>query len=154
MESIVSEMLSSYEHGAIGRRHFVAAVAAMIAGGSGAAGSGSPFKGVGINHIALRVGEIARSRQFYSSLLGMPVIRSDDTSCFLRLGSEFLALFRRPEPGLDHYCIAIDDFRPDEVMRKLKQQDLEPRRPAGTDRIYFHDPDGIEVQFSAADHRA
>jgi catechol 2,3-dioxygenase-like lactoylglutathione lyase family enzyme len=154
MEAIVSEMLGSYEQGKISRRRLVAALAAMAGGGARAAGAGSPFRGAGLNHIALRVADIGRSREFYKNLLGLPVLRGDDSSCFLGLGPHFLTLFRREQAGLDHYCIAIDGFKPDAVMQKLKQEGLNARRPPGTDRIYFDDPDGIEVQFSAVDHRA
>jgi catechol 2,3-dioxygenase-like lactoylglutathione lyase family enzyme len=75
-------------------------------------------------------------------------------SCFLKLGDEFLTLFQNRNPGLDHYCVEIETFRPDEVMDQLKREGLQPRRPDGTDRIYFRDPDGLEVQFAAVGHQA
>jgi hypothetical protein len=40
------------------------------------------------------------------------------------------------------------------VMSELNRHGLKPRRASGTDRIYFPDPDGLEVQLSAVDHRA
>ena len=58
----------------------------------------------------------------------------------------------RRTPGLDHYCITIKNFKAEAVVTELKQQGLKSRRPAGTDRIYFPDPDGLEVQLSAIDH--
>ncbi len=48
----------------------------------------------------------------------------------------------------------IESFKPDEVMDQLKKLGLRPRRPSGTDRIYFRDPDGLEVQLAAVGHRA
>ena len=39
-------------------------------------------------------------------------------------------------------------------MDQLNRQGLKPRRPSGTDRIYFPDPDEIEVQLSSVDHHA
>jgi catechol 2,3-dioxygenase-like lactoylglutathione lyase family enzyme len=109
---------------------------------------------VGLNHIAVRVADIRRTRAFYQDLLGLPLISESEGSLFLKLGDEFLTFFRNQAPGLDHYCIAIDDFEPAKVMDTLTKEGLKPRRPSGTDRIYFRDPDGLEVQFSAADHRA
>jgi hypothetical protein len=53
---------------------------------------------------------------------------------------------------MDHYCIAIENFNPDAVMTKLTKRGLKPRRASGTDRIYFQDPDGSEVQVSAVHH--
>jgi catechol 2,3-dioxygenase-like lactoylglutathione lyase family enzyme len=113
------------------------------------------FKGVGLNHIAIRVTSIPRSREFYRKLLGLPVVRDGETSCFLGLGTNnFLTLFQNASPGLDHYCIAIDGFDADSVLASLNRAGLKPRRPTGSDRVYFPDPDGIEVQLSAIDHHA
>ena len=39
-------------------------------------------------------------------------------------------------------------------MSKLTARGLKPRRPNGTDRIYFNDLDGLEVQFSEVGHAA
>jgi hypothetical protein len=58
------------------------------------------------------------------------------------------------DDALDHFCIAIEDFKADAIMNELNRQGLKPRRPSGTDRIYFPDPDEIEVQVSAVDHHA
>jgi hypothetical protein len=55
---------------------------------------------------------------------------------------------------MDHYCIAIDNFDAGAVVDRLKKEQLEPDRPAGTDRVYFPDPDGLTVQVSSADLRA
>ena len=72
----------------------------------------------------------------------------------LKIGDQFLTQFKNERPGLDNYCVAIADFNPEAVMSELNRQGLKPRRPTGTDRIYFLDPDGLEVQLSSADHRA
>ncbi|MCC6857963.1 MAG: VOC family protein [Bryobacterales bacterium] len=153
MERIVSKMLEEYERGTVSRRRLVHSLAALLAAPP-AQPAASTFKGVGLNHIAVRVADIPRSREFYQKHLGLPLISQSETSCFLRLGDEFLTFFRNERPGLDHYCIAIENFQPDAVMSTLQRQGLKPRRPAGTDRIYFPDPDGLEVQLSSADHMA
>ena len=154
MERIISEMLRDYECGRTSRRHLIRALTALPLTASPALAAESAFKGVGLNHIAVRVADIRRSREFYQRHLGLPLIREDETSCFLKLGDQFLTLFKNERPGLDHYCIAIENFRPDAVMSELNRHSLKPRRPSGTDRIYFPDPDGLEVQLSSADHRA
>jgi hypothetical protein len=84
----------------------------------------------------------------------MPVLHEEKANCFLGLGKNFLTLFENQKAGLDHFCIAIEDFKADAVMSELNRQGLKPRRPGGTDRIYFPDPDEIEVQVSADDHHA
>ena len=81
------------------------------------------------------------------------MIRESESSCFLGIGKNFLTLFQNQNPGLDHYCLAIENFKADSVMAELKQQGLNPRRPGGTDRVYFPEPDGLELQLSPIDHQ-
>jgi catechol 2,3-dioxygenase-like lactoylglutathione lyase family enzyme len=132
----------------------IKALASLAAAAPAASAAVSTFKGVGLNHVAVRVADIPRSKAFYQGLLGLPLMSESSSSCFLNLGDQFLTLFRNREPGLDHYCMEIETFTPDEVVDQLKRKGLQPRRPSGTDRIYFRDPDGLEVQLAAVGHRA
>jgi hypothetical protein len=68
--------------------------------------------------------------------------------------NNFLTLFQNPNPGLDHFCVAIESFSADGAMEELKREGLNPTRPEGTDRVYFPDPDGLTVQVSSIDHHA
>jgi catechol 2,3-dioxygenase-like lactoylglutathione lyase family enzyme len=154
MQGFIATLLDRYESGQVSRRQLIQTLAAVSLTASGTSAAGSTFKGAGLNHIAVRVADIPRTRAFYQELLGLPLISESASSCFLQLGGEFLTFFKNSTPGLDHYCIAIEDFSPDEVMERLAARGLSPRRPSGTNRIYFRDPDGLEVQLSAIDHRA
>ena len=154
MERIISGMLEEYERGNVSRRHLIQSLAALALIAPPSPAAESTFKGVGLNHIAIRVTDIRRSREFYQKQLGLPLIRESETSCFLKVGDEFLTLFKNEHAALDHYCVAIENFRPDAVMSELNRQGLNPRRSTDTDRIYFPDPDGLEVQLSSTDHRA
>ena len=109
------------------------------------AGDRPTFEAKALDHIALAVTDVARSRDFYLKHLGL-TIRSDNSpsSCFLNCGDEFVALFRHGEGGLDHYCYAIDDYDAGDAVRRLKAVGLKPRRVSN--RVYFDDPDGNEVQ--------
>ena len=154
MHEILSALLDRYERGEVSRRQLLQTLAAVAGASQTAAAAASTFQGVGLNHIALQVADIPRSKAFYQKHLGLPLISESATSCFLKVGDEFLTLFKRGQVGLDHYCYAIEDFKPDAVMDKLNREGLKPRRPDGTDRIYFADPDGLTVQLAARDHRA
>jgi lactoylglutathione lyase len=154
MKQLISNMLERYEGGRVSRRQLVQGLAAIAAAGYAAPAEASTFQGVGLNHVALRVTNVQRSRDFYQKHLGMPVLHESQSNCFLGLGKNFLTLFQNPNPGLDHYCIAIENFRADAVMEELKRQGLNPNRPGGTDRVYFPDPDGLTVQLSSVDHHA
>ena len=154
MKKTISDLLTSYERGGISRRELIGALALMALGTSASRGASSPFQAIDVNHVALNVTDIPRSRDFYRDLLGMPVVRESASSCFLGLKGNFLALFRNAQAGMNHYCLSIENYKVGPVTEKLKRQGLNPRQPSGSDRVYFDDPDGIEVQLSSKDHFA
>ncbi|MEW4569722.1 VOC family protein [Tautonia sp. JC769] len=146
-------LVEQFERGQLSRRQLAArlmglgaamAVAPRVAEASRE--DGSTFGATGLDHIALNVRDVARSRDFYEEHLGLEVIRDGgEENCFLgRADGFFLTLFRGEGPGLHHYCYAIPDYDADEAERKLRGAGLEVRRESG--RVYFKDPDGIEVQ--------
>ena len=151
MKPLISKMLESYEQGKVTRRQLVQGLAAIAAAAQTSPAAGSTFRGLSINHIALRVTNIPRSRDFYRKHFGLPVLNESQSNCFLGLGKDFLALFQNPNAGLDHYCIAIENYQVDAVMQELKRQELNPRR--SSDRVYFPDPDGLTVQVSPVEHQ-
>jgi catechol 2,3-dioxygenase-like lactoylglutathione lyase family enzyme len=150
MERILSKMIEGYETGRLSRRQLILNLSALATTASAA----PTFKGVALNHLAIRVTNVQRSRDFYQKHLGMPVIHQAEDNCFLGVGRNFLTLFQNPHPGLDHFCFAIENFNAGAVVDELKRQGLKPRRPSGSDRVYFPDPDGLEVQLASVDHHA
>jgi catechol 2,3-dioxygenase-like lactoylglutathione lyase family enzyme len=129
-----------------------------LAGGSRIARAAEPsssplFQAVGLNHIALRVTNVPRARDFYIRHLGLKVSRDGgEDSCFLSFDGGFLALFRGDEARMDHYCYSVRDYDVRVAEEKLKQAGITPRVTGN--RIYFDDPDGLEVQLAAPEHRA
>jgi catechol 2,3-dioxygenase-like lactoylglutathione lyase family enzyme len=106
------------------------------------------FQAKGLHHIALDVTDVARSNDFYGKHLGLKVIRGDENASFLGADREFfLTLFQGEQPGLNHYCYAIDDYHADDAMERLAAAKLRPRREGN--RVYFPDPDGITVQVAS-----
>lgn len=152
----ISKLVEDYDRGHLTRRQLVASLAAAataMAGASllgdtpAAAQQASPtFQATGLDHIALSVTDIANSRQFYEQHLGLRVTRCGSSTCFLQCGDDFLALFRGEKPGLHHYSYAIDDFSADDAVQRLERAGLTPKRR--DNRVYFDDPDGLEVQVS------
>jgi catechol 2,3-dioxygenase-like lactoylglutathione lyase family enzyme len=112
----------------------------------------SSFKAVNINHIALSVTDVARSRDFYKKHLGLEVTREGGNNCFLSFGSNFLALFPGPKPEMQHYCYSVAGYNVENAARKLREAGIEPE--IESNRIYFPDPDGLTVQLASPDHRA
>jgi metallothiol transferase len=152
----IDNTLGELQEGRIGRREALARVGALALGLAGtgigstllAAEPAATFQAKGLNHIALRVTDIPRSRDFYVKHLGAKVTSESEWNCFLDCGAgHFLALFRSESPGLDHYCYTIDDYRAGPVVERLKEAGLDPVRREN--RVYFDDPDGITVQLAA-----
>lgn len=159
MEQEIARAVKRYEAGGMTRRELVKHLAALAtlfgAAGSAASSGSSPatFDALGLNHIALRVTDVARSRDFYAKHLGLRVTGDcGEQSCFLDCGDQFVALFRSDEPGMDHYCYAIRDFDLAVAEEKLQAHGLEPRVHRQGGRIYFDDPDGLEVQLASVTH--
>ncbi len=149
----ISNLIGHYETGQLSRRDLIFGLAALTAAPQASAQSSSSLKGAEMNHIAINVSNVQRSRDFYRGLLDLPVLDESRNACFLGLGEgNFLSIFRG-SPGLNHYCMGIEDYQVDRVMDELTRQGLKPRRTAGTNRVYFDDPDGIEVQLATAGHQ-
>ena len=150
---IADTLVEDFERGLLSRRQLAArlmglgaALAVMPETAEARQGDNPTFQATGLDHVALNVRNVSRSRDFYVKHLGLKVIReSGEDNCFL--GSNdgfFLTLFKGEQPGLNHYCYAIRGYNADQAEEKLKAAGLKPRREGN--RIYFPDPDGIEVQ--------
>lgn len=153
------KLVEDFERGALTRRQLASRLlglgAAMAVGNTAVqareseASAESTFTATGLDHVALDVADLGRSRDFYIKHLGLEVVRESRTSCFLgRDGRFFLALFRSDQAGMNHYCYVIPNYDPDEAVRALQAEGLEPRRRSN--RVYFDDPDGLEVQVTGA----
>lgn len=154
MERQIDRMVQDFERGRLSRRDLVGSLSLLLAaaaGGRAAAAGTTPFQAVGLNHIALSVTDVGRSRDFYVQLLGLSVARESESSCFLTCGDHFVALFRSRQSGMDHYCYAVENYSVQEAAEKLRSRSLEPR--ISGNRIYFSDPDGLTVQLAASGHR-
>ena len=88
---------------------------------------------VGINHVALEVGDIAQALAFYGSFLHVE-LRSppSDRMAFLDAGDQFLALQApRTQPADDgrHFGLVVDDR--DVVREALRSAGIRPERGRG-----------------------
>ncbi len=155
MGVLIESLLNHYESGGLTRRQLVQGLTALgVGAASGAAraqSTASTFRAVGLNHIALDVTDIPRSRDFYVQHLGLEVARESAGSCFLRCGEgNFVALFRADKAGMNHYCYSVPGYTVEKVAETLRDAGIEPR--VREQRIYFDDAEGLEVQLAAPDH--
>jgi catechol 2,3-dioxygenase-like lactoylglutathione lyase family enzyme len=167
--NLAEKLVHDFEHGRLSRRQLAvrlmglgAAMASLpgaVQGQQAATDSGQAagqegatpatatptFQATGLDHIALDVVDVARSRDFYAKHLALRVIRGNDDALFMGGDRDFfLTLFRADRPQLNHYCYAIRDFNADDAVQKLGTAGLRPRREGN--RVYFPDPDGLTVQ--------
>ena len=150
----IEDVLSGVESGRMSRRDAVMRLVAVVgaaAGMSRATATDAPrnstFVAAGLNHVALRTSDVARSRDFYREHLGLQVIREGGGPCFLACGeNNFLALFERESPGLDHYAFTVRDYAADDAERRVEAAGLQGYRQEN--RVYFKDVDGNTVQVS------
>jgi len=102
---------------------------------------------VGINHVALEVGDIDDAVEFYESIFEFELRGRSGSSAFLDMGDQFLALAERSGSHRDdkrHFGLVVDD--PGTVERRLDELEIEPLSGPG---LEFHDPWGNRVQIVA-----
>jgi metallothiol transferase len=160
MRQATEQLVGRFERGVISRRELVAGILALAAraGAVPAAGAAKPIQVSGIDHVALRVSDLERSARFYTGLFGATVRSRSQSSVFLDVGEDWVALFARgvastgygaTEPGTDHISFHSTTARSaEERMGALREHGLEPASPAGSGRVYFKDPDGVILQLS------
>jgi lactoylglutathione lyase len=70
---------------------------------------------VGVNHVALEVGDIEEALAFYGRLFDFKLRGKSGTSAFIDLGDQFFALQKgRTQPANDgrHFGLVVDDKMP------------------------------------------
>jgi lactoylglutathione lyase len=99
---------------------------------------------IGINHVALEVGDIDEALEFYGRFFEFTLRGRGHGMAFLDLGDQFLALSTgrsQPPDGARHFGLVVDDK--DAVRRALEEAGVEikPGR-----RLDFRDPWGNQVE--------
>lgn len=123
-----------------------------------ASGKKRKARAVGINHIALEVGNIREALDFYGAFLDFDIERQSETAAFIYFGDQFINFALGRDQGPDdrrHFGIAVDDK---ELVREtLKEMGVELLDSRFLD---FLDPWGnrveittyTNIQFTKADH--
>ena len=99
---------------------------------------------VGINHIALEVGDIDAALEFYGRFFELELRGRVGGMAFIDMGDQFLALSEGRSQGPDqarHFGLVVDDK--EAVRRALREAGVEILPGRGLD---FLDPDGNLVQ--------
>jgi lactoylglutathione lyase len=104
-------------------------------------GHGIKAKVVGINHIALEVGDVEAALEFYGRIFELSLRGRAGSMAFIDIGDQFVALAegrRQPPDEKRHFGLVVDDK--DAALEAARQAGAEVR---GND---FRDPWGNNVQ--------
>lgn len=99
---------------------------------------------VGINHVALEVGDIDDALAFYGQLFQFELRGRSQDMAFIDMGDQFLALSRNGDRHPDqhrHFGLVVDDRSP--LRRRLETLDVEILSGPG---LNFRDPWGNFIQ--------
>ncbi|MFT3669806.1 MAG: VOC family protein [Pseudoxanthomonas sp.] len=129
-----------------------------------------PFDVQRIDHVVLRVRDLARSLRFYGDVLGCEVVRQrehlglvhlhagasmiDLVSVDGTLGARGGAAAGEEGRNVDHLCLRIEPFDEAALRAHLARFGLAPAGPAETNfgaegdgpSLYFTDPDGNTIE--------
>lgn len=101
-------------------------------------------RAVGINHVALEVGDIDAALDFYGRFLEFTLRSKSATMAFIDLGDQFIALSKvteRPRDNARHFGLVVDDK--EAVRKRLDEMGIE----IVSDRFLdFLDPWGNRVE--------
>ncbi len=101
-------------------------------------------RALGMNHVALEVGNIEQALAFYGSIFEFELRGRGPTMAFIDLGDQFLALSEGRKQGADedrHLGLVVDDKAA--VRARLAELGVEQLAGSG---VEFRDPWGNRVQ--------
>jgi len=113
---------------------------------------------VGLNHIALEVGDVEEALEFYGRIFEFELRGRGGRMAFIDMGDQFIALAAgrtQPPDSHRHFGLVVDDK---EAARRALQEESVDVQPRGS--VDFRDPWGNhiqvveygEIQFTKADH--
>lgn len=161
MIQTIAKLVEAFENGKINRRELIRSLA-IATGSAGAAvpaiAADSVLQATGVLHISYQVKDYKKTRDFYTNLLGMKVVKDTGQRCDLHVGNEVIIIRNttlssassKPaeKAGVDHLCYSIANWNRDRIFNTLKQRGYKPE-PEGDRDLQVKDPDGYHIQLSA-----
>jgi lactoylglutathione lyase len=106
-----------------------------------------PARLIGINHVALEVGDVDDALEFYGRLFAFELRGRVPGMAFLDMGDQFLALAegrtQRRDDGR-HFGLVVDDLPA--VRESLAEEGVEAIESGGGGGFDFYDPWGNRIQ--------
>jgi len=155
MTKELDTLLGRYDAGQLSRRELLAALAMLVLPGPSLQRAPQIGAAKLLNHVTLYVRDVERSRAFYHSLFGMPVLTQQAPGVNLSVGAGFLGLYpvdAGEAPRIDHFCLGLQGFDAEATKRKLAAQGIDAtiRERDDTKELYLADRDGLRVQLQDA----
>ena len=101
-------------------------------------------RAIGINHVALEVGDIGEALAWYGRFLDVELRGQGPSMAFIDLGDQFLALSRGRRQGPDdgrHFGLVVDDKEAVRAAVAAMGVDVAP-----SGGLRFHDPWGNQIE--------
>jgi lactoylglutathione lyase len=101
-------------------------------------------RAIGINHVALEVGDVGEALDWYGRFLDFELRGRRPTMAWIDLGDQFLALSARRRQGADdgrHFGLVVDDK--EAVRAALADAGIDVAPSGG---LRFHDPWGNSIE--------
>lgn len=163
MEQIIAGLIKRFEEGKLDRRTLIRSITTAVAGGAVVGTVPVQAATIGatrINHISYRVSDYKKTRDFYSSLLGMKVSHDDGKEkCSLTVGNMEIHVSASNEPlhavdgkvnplrkpYIDHIDFDTDQSK-EAIAAELGRRGIKSAPTQASFRI--KDPDGYDITLS------
>jgi catechol 2,3-dioxygenase-like lactoylglutathione lyase family enzyme len=169
MSAAIDRLVRQYDAGAMSRRDFVAALAA-VTGSAGLSPTNASASGPAVqapkptlpvrtlNHVTLFVSNVEQSVAFYQRLFGLGVMSKQDNGINLAAGESFVGIYpvgADAKPHINHFCLGVERFDADRTMTICAEHGVKSRIRMRGDvkELYLPDPDGISVQLQDVSYR-
>jgi catechol 2,3-dioxygenase-like lactoylglutathione lyase family enzyme len=142
----------------VSRRQALILLGAAAAVRSADAAEQAIMQPVSLDHVNIRVSNVARTAQFYMGLFETPVLRNaalraqptspPSEGFFLKFGDGYLAIsqaFAPDRPDLDHYSVGLRDYDKTKLTTKLQDSGIAVPPRSSTD-VWVADLDGVLMQ--------
>jgi catechol 2,3-dioxygenase-like lactoylglutathione lyase family enzyme len=105
--------------------------------------------------VSIQVTDVAKTRNFYTSVLGMKVGAEKPGACFLRFGHHNGILLGKSQRGdnkayVDHFTLIVTN-KPEVVEAELKSRNLNPQKDPQAQAYTFVDHDNLTVKVAGTD---
>jgi catechol 2,3-dioxygenase-like lactoylglutathione lyase family enzyme len=142
----------------VSRRQALVLLGAVAAMRSAGAAERAITQPVSLDHVNIRVSNVARTAEFYMGLFETPVLRNaalraqptspPSEGFFLKFGDGYLAIsqaFAPDRPDLDHYSVGLRDYDKTMLTTKLQDSGIAVPPRSSTD-VWVADLDGALMQ--------